>query len=120
MESQARSMKEIEEKYAPMNLDEEEEGGVEYKGEKEEEEIDIIDMRWCLLGRFLVDIPVDFNAIQNTLASLWKPGKGMFVKELEPNLYLFQFYHELDINRVIDGSPWTFNRAQLIFERLKT
>uniref|UniRef100_A0A803Q8T4 DUF4283 domain-containing protein n=1 Tax=Cannabis sativa TaxID=3483 RepID=A0A803Q8T4_CANSA len=57
--------------------------------------------------------------MQNTLASLWQPGKGMFVKELEPNLYVFQFYHEIDIQRVIEGSPWTFNRFKLIFERLK-
>lgn len=43
----------------------------------------------------------------------------MYVKELGPNLYLFQFYHTLDINGVVDGSPWTFNRTPLIFERLQ-
>lgn len=56
-----------------MNLEEEEAGGVEYDGE--EDETDNIDMRWCLVGKFLVDIPVDFNTMQNTLAD-----KGMYVK----------------------------------------
>lgn len=110
-------MKEIEEKYATLNLEEEEASGVEY--EEDVDESNCIDLRWCLVGRFLVDIPVDFNAMQNTLASLWKPGRGMFVKELEANLYMFQFYHELDINRVVEGSPWSFNRAPLIIERLR-
>ncbi|KAM6584443.1 hypothetical protein CsatB_011445 [Cannabis sativa] len=53
--------------------------------------------------------------MKHTLAGLWKPGKGLFVKELGPNLFLFQFYHEIDIKRVINGSPWTFNRLPLIF-----
>lgn len=44
----------------------------------------------------------------------------MYVKEIGSNLYLFQFHHELDISVVVDGSPWTFNRAQLVFERLNT
>uniref|UniRef100_A0A803P703 Uncharacterized protein n=1 Tax=Cannabis sativa TaxID=3483 RepID=A0A803P703_CANSA len=38
---------------------------------------------------------------------LWKPGKGMYVKILEQNWFLFQFYPEIDIQRVITGSPWT-------------
>lgn len=41
------------------------------------------------------------------------------MKELEANRYIFQFYHEVDIKRVITGSPWTFERFQLLFERLK-
>lgn len=53
------------------------------------------------------------------MASLWRPGKGMYVKEIEPNRYLFQFYHEIDIKRVIDGSSWTFGRFQLLFVRLR-
>ncbi|XP_074378358.1 uncharacterized protein LOC141719893 [Apium graveolens] len=53
------------------------------------------------------------------MATLWKPGKGVYIKSLEPNRFLFQFYHEVDISRVIEGSPWTFDRMQFIFERLK-
>uniref|UniRef100_A0A803NSP0 DUF4283 domain-containing protein n=1 Tax=Cannabis sativa TaxID=3483 RepID=A0A803NSP0_CANSA len=79
-----------------------------------------IDDRWCLVGRFLTKRSIDFQAMQHKIASLWQPGRGMYVKELNPNHFLFQFYHEIDIARVIDGSPWTFDRAPLIFERLKT
>lgn len=43
----------------------------------------------------------------------------MYIKEMDRNRYLFQFYHELDIARVIEGSPWTFGRFQLVFTRLK-
>uniref|UniRef100_A0A803QS68 CCHC-type domain-containing protein n=1 Tax=Cannabis sativa TaxID=3483 RepID=A0A803QS68_CANSA len=77
-----------------------------------------IDDRWCLVGRFLSNRIVDFEKMQNILASLWQPGIGMFVKQVDNNRFLFQFYHEVDIKRVIDGSPWTYDRMQLIIERL--
>uniref|UniRef100_A0A803P2Y2 Reverse transcriptase domain-containing protein n=1 Tax=Cannabis sativa TaxID=3483 RepID=A0A803P2Y2_CANSA len=77
-----------------------------------------IDDRWCLVGRFLSNRMIDFDKMQNILASLWQPGMGMFVKKLEDNRFLFQFYHEVDIQRVINGSPRTFDRIQLIIERL--
>ncbi|KAM6543154.1 hypothetical protein CsatB_007601 [Cannabis sativa] len=77
-----------------------------------------IDDRWCLVGRFLSNRMIDFDKMQNILASLWQPGMGMFVKKLDDNRFLFQFYHEVDILRVINGSPWTFDRMQLIIQRL--
>lgn len=41
------------------------------------------------------------------------------MRELDTNLYLFQFYHEIDVKRVMEGSPWSFNRRALIMARLK-
>lgn len=45
--------------------------------------------------------------------------KRSLYSEVEPNLYLFQFYHELDIKRVMEGSLWSFNRKPLIISRMK-
>lgn len=73
----------------------------------------------CLVGRFIAEGPLDFLAMQQTLAALWKPGKGVFIRELDANLFLFQFYHDIDIKRVLDGSPWTFNRKALIISRMQ-
>ncbi|KAL8158273.1 hypothetical protein AgCh_002828 [Apium graveolens] len=73
----------------------------------------------CVVARFITDGHADFQALQQTLAALWKPGRGVYIKELETNLYLFQFFHELDVKRVLDGSPWSFNRRALPMARLK-
>lgn len=58
-----------------------------------EEALSEIDVRWCLVGRFLTDSPIDFQAMQHKMTSLWKPGRGVYVKEIEPNGYIFKFYH---------------------------
>ncbi|XP_030489697.2 uncharacterized protein LOC115706250 [Cannabis sativa] len=107
----------LEDQYAALNIEEDEEEGLLFEGEHDE--AFEIDDRWCLVGRFLTHRSIDFQAMQNKMAQLWQPGRGMYVKELENNLYLFQFYHEVDIERVKEGSPWTFDRVPLLFERLK-
>ncbi|XP_060961909.1 uncharacterized protein LOC133032093 [Cannabis sativa] len=103
--------------YAHMNIEDEEEGVL--IAEDQSEEVQAFDDRWCLVGKFLTNRTFDFDAMRHTLASLWQPGKGVYIKELDTNRYLFQFYHEIDIQAVIDGSPWTFNRMPLVFHRLK-
>lgn len=105
-----------------ISLEEEEEGVLCIEGTNE----DIgafqeqgFDPKLCVVGRFISEGKVDFLAMQHTLAALWKPGRGVFIKELDMNLYIFQFYHELDVKRVLEGCPWSFNRRALVMNRLK-
>lgn len=106
----------IIEDLANITLEDEDEGGLIC--EEASKEVAFED-RWCLVGRFITDGAVDFLAMQHTLASLWKPGRGVYIKELDANRFLFQFYHEIDVSRVLSGSPWSFNRKALILARLK-
>jgi hypothetical protein len=53
------------------------------------------------------------------LADVWRPVKSMTVKEASPGLYLFKFFHPLDVEGVLKGGPWTFDNFTLIIERLK-
>ena len=117
MTGRGNFIQEMEESFAKFNMEEEEQGGISY--EDETEDLCEIDLRWCLVGRFLTDSAIDFQAMQHKMASLWKPRRGMFVKPLEANRFMFQFYHEIDIKRVVEGSPWTFGRFHLAFVRLK-
>lgn len=103
-------------------LEEEEEGGIAIEGSKAQENTDneyVCNARLCLVGRFLTDGVLDFQAMQQTMAALWRPGRGVYIRELGVNHFLFQFYHEIDINGVVEGSPWTFNRKVLIIARME-
>ncbi|XP_074347410.1 uncharacterized protein LOC141686264 [Apium graveolens] len=105
-----------------ITLDEEEEGGLALEGFEEAgqgENLGDFNAKLCLVGRFLSEGVMDFQAMQQTLAAIWKPGRGVYIKEVDVNLYLFQFYHEVDIKRVLDGNPWSFNRKTLIIARMK-
>lgn len=73
MAGERNNMHEMEKGFAMISLEDEEHGGLVY--EEEVVAASEIDLRWCLVGRFLTDSPIDFQAMQNKLASLWRPGK---------------------------------------------
>lgn len=105
-----------------ITLDDEEDGGLALEaqvGDEGTEGFQDFDANLCLVGRFITEGVVDFPAMRQTLVALWRPGKGVYIKEIDTNLYLFQFYHEIDIKRVCSGSPWSYNRKALIIARMK-
>lgn len=75
-----------------ISLDDEEECGLDVgetpgiEGEVWNQGFDFI---FCIVGRFISEGRVDFMATQHTMSTLWKSGKGIFMKKLDSNLYLF-------------------------------
>ncbi|KAM6590994.1 hypothetical protein CsatA_013599 [Cannabis sativa] len=117
MASSSVAMRDLEDRCADTSIEGEDDGdlGVDFLVPDDQDGHDHL----CIIGRFLTARPIDFEAMRHVMASLWQPGRGVYVKEIESNRYLFQFYHEIDLERVIEGSPWTFNRQQFIFRRLQ-
>lgn len=73
-----------------ITLEDEENEGLAFEVTTEDLNVDQeINPHLCLVGRFLVDGVVDFPAMKQTMAALWRPGKGVFIKEIDVNLYLF-------------------------------
>lgn len=56
---------------------------------------------------------------EKTLASIWRPVKGVCIKNLNHNLFLFQFFHELDMTQVLCDGPWTFDNHLLVLSQLE-
>ncbi|MBA0560808.1 hypothetical protein Golob_017685 [Gossypium lobatum] len=53
------------------------------------------------------------------MTNLWHLLGGVQISDVGGKRYLFKFFHELDIDRVIMGTPWIFNIHLLVFHRLK-
>lgn len=77
------------------------------------------EFQFCLVGICLTDGVIHFQSLRNTLAELWHPIGGVFVKDLGDKRILFQFFHEVDIQRVLSGTPWFFNNHLILFHRIK-
>ncbi|MBA0753654.1 hypothetical protein Gogos_020808 [Gossypium gossypioides] len=74
--------------------------------------------QFCLVGRCLTDSVVHFPSLRNTMADLWHLIGGICITELGEKQYLFQFFHEVDIEKVVAGTPWFFNNHLLILQRI--
>lgn len=87
--------------------------------EEEEEDLSSNDLALCLVGRFLTDQTYNFNIMKSRMAAIWKPNKGVMFKNTGNGRLLIQFFHQLDLIRVLDGGPWAFDNHPLIIHRLR-
>lgn len=74
----------------------------------------------ALVGTLLTEKTIKFSVMRDTMGTVWRPGKGMMVKEIQTNLYLFIFFHEKDMNRILEDGPWSFEQNLLILHKLES
>jgi 14-3-3 protein epsilon len=102
---------------ANLSLDRGAEEGFAFEFDDDEEEV--MDLRWCVVGRFLCDKSIHVNSMMVRMADLWRPVKGVQIKEAKQGLFLFRFNHPLDMEEVLRNGPWTFDNHLLIMERVQ-
>lgn len=72
----------------------------------------------CLVGRFLTEKGLNVRAMKSKMADIWRPARGISVKDLKPGVYLFQFFHLDDMEWAMNGGPWSFDGAMLVLNRV--
>ena len=88
--SERQSEVDISTGYASMTIDEEEDSILILEGEDIDGGNNVkIKYQFCLVGKFLTDKVINLAAMKNIMASLWRPGKGVCIKEVSPTLFLF-------------------------------
>jgi hypothetical protein len=100
-------------------FDDEEDGEEGFDFEFDDEEEEQVDLRWCLVGRFICERAIHFNSMKVRMADLWKPVKGVTIKETRAGQFLFHFAHPLDMEAVLNGGPWSFDNNMLILEQVQ-
>lgn len=98
-------IQDLEDGCGNISLEEEEEKGIDLPEVAEDQSVNI-DLQHAMVGRFLTDKHIKFEYMQQVLASVWRPVMGMRVKEIRANLFIFQFFHEKDLIRVLEKGPW--------------
>lgn len=74
---------------------------------------------WSLVGRFLTDKIIKAEMMKQIMASVLCPLRGVQITEVLPNLFLFVFFHETDMQRVLDDGPWSFENSTLVCKLLR-
>lgn len=109
-----RSSITLEDLYANLTIEDEEQGGI-IVGEAE-----ILERKktFVLVGRFLIEKNINFGVMQNVLASLWRPNEGFEIHELGGHRYSFIFFHVMDVKKVLERGPWSFEQNLLVFRQI--
>ncbi|GLT73745.1 hypothetical protein SLA2020_455820 [Shorea laevis] len=59
----------------------------------------------CLVGTVLIKKKYNMEAMENTLANVWRLVKGMHMRVLGKNFFAFYFFHPVDMQRVMAVGP---------------
>ena len=93
--------------------------------EDDEEEIEIpeeelaregvgFDPNLCLVGRFQTNKQIRTQMAKENMKNIWSVVKGVEVSEVKTGVFLFQFFHKLDMQKVLQKGPWFFNKHMMV------
>ena len=99
--------------WSRFTLDEDEEHGVEAPQP-------VVESVHRLAGRFFTKRTLNVDSIACTFKPLWKSVGELKIRDIGDNILLFEFEDNLDLERVLEYEPWTFDKHIVIFERVST
>ena len=103
-------MASIEDLWSRFSLTEEEENGVDVPQKKE---VSIV----RLAAKFFTKRVVNAEAVSRTFKPLWKLIREMKIRDIGGNILLFEFDDALDLKRVLELEPWTYDKSLVVFRR---
>ena len=72
----------------------------------------------CMVGKLLSSRRIHVPSFKERITATWRPRRGIFVQELDDRRFLFMFFHEYDISRVLEGGPWIYDNMYILLHRL--
>jgi hypothetical protein len=67
----------------------------------------------CLLGKMLTDRLFNKKVMKSTMLRIWGLTRGIIVKDIGENLFVFQFTDASECEWVLNGTPWLFDNHLL-------
>ena len=55
----------------------------------------------CMVGKLISPCQINVPSFKERVVVIWRPGRGIFVQELDDRKFLFKLFHEYDISRVL-------------------
>ena len=72
----------------------------------------------CLLGKLHTKHKFNIGAMKNVFKNVWKPAQGVIIKDLDWNLFIFQFFSRTDKDYVFHEGPWAFDGCILLLSEM--
>ena len=66
--------------------------------------------RCMLVAKFFTKRALSVEVVARTLRPLWKTKQDFHIKDLGNHMILFSFEDDLDVEHVLLGAPWSFDK----------
>lgn len=95
-------MESLEDKLKDLKMTEEEDEIIDCCDEEDKQFMQE-QLNLCLIGKILTQNSFTVESMQSALKVAWRLAKGMIIREIDENIYMFQFFSMMDRNRVLEG-----------------
>jgi hypothetical protein len=69
---------------------------------------------WQAVGKSLAVKPISVKGIHETLDKIWCGDKGLVIKDVGENKFLFSFNHPMGKKRALEDGPWMMGHSLLV------
>ena len=73
----------------------------------------------CAIMKIMTQKSISFNALRKNMRMLWKTNKWVNFSELEAELVLVEFGDGKDKKKILDISPWNFEKQLVIIQEFE-
>ncbi|KAF3955994.1 hypothetical protein CMV_018852 [Castanea mollissima] len=74
---------------------------------------------YFLAARFYTGRMLSIEAIAKTLKGIWRTRRDFEVRNMGEHRVLFIFRDEADVEQIMKGEPWTFDKHLVALQRVK-
>ncbi|KAK3211147.1 hypothetical protein Dsin_015853 [Dipteronia sinensis] len=71
----------------------------------------------CLVGKVFSTKLANKNVFKDVMNKIWRVDEGVGIEQIKGNTYEFLFKSLKARQRVLNGGPWSFERAIIVFEK---
>ena len=73
----------------------------------------------CAIMKIMTHRCISLDTLRKNLSMLWKTNKWVNISELEADLFLVEFGDGKDKKKVLDMSPWSFEKQLVIIQEFE-
>ncbi|XWS20362.1 hypothetical protein CRYUN_Cryun31cG0095000 [Craigia yunnanensis] len=69
-----------------------------------------------LIGKMVINMAVNLEAMKTVLQKVWKVLSGLIIKEVKEQIFVFQFENLIEKDRTLVKQPWSFNKSLIVLK----
>ena len=76
--------------------------------------------KFSIAAKFLTKRAINMEVIAKTFNPLWKTKNGLKIQSFGDHKFLFSFDSREEVDRILEGEPWTFDKHLVVMSRYES